>query len=437
MTTATNLRALRVGVLLRDKLVEDKLVRGPTAVTIGQSLRCMLSVPAEGMPNDHVLFAVDQGQVLLRLTDQMSGRLAQDGTIRSELRGTPDGVVTIPLARGARGRVQIGEATVLFQEVAAPPLPPRPRLPAAVRGSLADRIDPRLALIVACSLLAHFGIAIWAWATDPEHDVAAASALTDYLPAQYDTYNITAPDLEPSPLPPSTEPGVAPPVAPTQTARPIVPRGRHDAMPTPEDPDLWARMMTNNTPGPNGQGELSSRQPGATLDKQIEELRRRNGDVTVGGSPKGFRDTDPHHLGNGPDGPHIADPQLTKLTPAHDETPVRIVLVPSGPKQPPHEVGTLTADMVVDRIKTSYMVGLQRCYRLDLVHDQTLSGKIAISFTVDEKGHTIDSAASGLTSTIDACVSGIMAGWRFPVPKDKDGDPMELPFKVVLSLQAS
>jgi hypothetical protein len=248
------------------------------------------------------------------------------------------------------------------------------------------------------------------------------------------------PDPEPTPPAtpdPTTGPGVAPPVAPNQTPRPIVPRGRHDAMPEPDDPDLWAQVMTNNTPGPNGQGEISKRIPGASLDKQIEELRRRNGEVKVGNNPNGFRDTDPRHLGTGPDGPHIADQELTHVAPGHEEKPVRIVLVPSGPKRPVGDVGTLTADMVVDRIKTSYMVGLQRCYRLDLTRDQTLSGKIAISFTVDEKGHTIDSTASGLTSTIDACVTGLMAGWRFPSPKDRDGDPMEAPFKVVLSLQSS
>ncbi len=438
-TPSTPLRALRIGVLLRDNLVEEKLVRGPTAITIGQSLRCTLSLPVDGLPHEHVLFAVDQGRLLLRLTGAMTGRLAQGGAIQSELRD-----VTVPIERGARGRVQVGEATVLFQEVAAPPLSPRPQLPAAVRGSLTDRIDPRLAVIVAASLLAHLGIATWAWATDREHELDEPTALNDYQPTQYDVYSITVPDepvaptTDPSTGPstdPSTEPGIARPVTPTQTSRPIVQRPP-TAMPTPEDPDRWAQIMTGNTSGPNGQTEISKRIPGAALDKQIDAIRRSNGEVKVG-RDSGSRDTDPHRLGTGPDGPRIGDvDQLTK-GPTHEEKPVRITLLPPSVRPPPKDQGTLTVDMVLERINSSYMSGLQRCYRLDLAKDPTLSGNLAIAFTVDERGRTTESVVTGLTSSVDACVAQNMASWHFPSPKDKDGDPMEVPFKVVLVLKSS
>src|SRR5262249_46496234 len=59
-----------------------------------------------------------------------------------------------------------GEMTLLFQFVTAPPLQPRPRLPASVRGNLADRIDPQLAIIMAISVLLHFAVAIYAYQRD-------------------------------------------------------------------------------------------------------------------------------------------------------------------------------------------------------------------------------------------------------------------------------
>ncbi len=438
-------RALRIGVLLRDNLVEEKLIRGPTAVSIGQSLRCTLSIPVDGMPQDHTLFAVDQGRLLLRVTASMTGRLAHGNTTRSlargaELRGGPgeQGIWSVPLGPGARGKIEIGEATLLFQEMAAPPIAPRAHLPSSVRGSLVDRVDPRLAVIVALSLAAHLGIAGWAWITERERPPNTLDELADYQPPQYDVYAISVPEPTPTSETPGTEPGSAKPVVPQQVAKPIVPRARPvDAMPQPEDPDRWAQLMTGNTPGERGQNEIGKRlPPGESLQKQIDEIRRGTGEVKVG-NDKGSRPTDPGRIGTGPAGPDIGEQRMTKVTPTHEEKPVRIVLVPSGPKKPRVEQGSLTVDMVLARINSDYMSGLQRCYRLDLAQDQTLSGKIAISFTVDEKGRTTDSAAKGLTSSIDSCVDRLMGGWRFPSPKDKDGEPTEESFKVVLSLQAS
>jgi len=59
-------RALRVGVLLGGTLVEERVFSGMTPITIGQSLRCTLSIPADGVPLEHTLFARDQGRTLLR-----------------------------------------------------------------------------------------------------------------------------------------------------------------------------------------------------------------------------------------------------------------------------------------------------------------------------------------------------------------------------------
>ncbi|MBA3818494.1 MAG: hypothetical protein H0X17_06345, partial [Deltaproteobacteria bacterium] len=65
----SSLRALRVGVLLGNTLVEDRvfLANGDAApITIGQSLRCQLSLPVDGLPAAHVLFGREQGRFVLR-----------------------------------------------------------------------------------------------------------------------------------------------------------------------------------------------------------------------------------------------------------------------------------------------------------------------------------------------------------------------------------
>jgi hypothetical protein len=48
----------------------------------------------------------------------------------------------LPMSDAARGKIILGDMTILFQFVIAPPLQPRPQLPQSVRGRLLDRIDP-------------------------------------------------------------------------------------------------------------------------------------------------------------------------------------------------------------------------------------------------------------------------------------------------------
>src|SRR5262245_4566843 len=172
MSPAPSARALRIGIVIRDQLVEERMIRGATPVTFGQSLRCTLSVPVEGLPHDHVLFARDDGRVLLRVTAAMQGRLAHGAKVQTldELRTGPAerGVWSIPLATGARGKLELAGVLILFQDVAAPAPTPRPKLPASLRGTFADRIDKRLAIILGSSIVVHIAIATWAWVTDVE-----------------------------------------------------------------------------------------------------------------------------------------------------------------------------------------------------------------------------------------------------------------------------
>jgi hypothetical protein len=205
--------------------------------------------------------------------------------------------------------------------------------------------------------------------------------------------------------------------------------------PDPIDADRWAQFLTGNTPGANGQQEIKSRVPGAALDQQIKDIRDNNRNVQVGNDPR-TRVEDRPRRGDGGDGPDIDDPRFTNTGEKKEKDPI-VRIDPIRP--PPGEPGTtLTPAMVVARIVGSYMAGLQRCYvKHGLSIDPTLSAKVSVSFTVTDKGTTEDNAARGANSEVDACIAGQMAGWRFPIPKDEDGDPTDAPFKVSLVLRPS
>lgn len=421
-------RALRVGVLLGGTLVEERVISGLTPITLGQSLRCTLSIPADGVPHEHVLFARDQGRTLLRPTPGMTGRIVHGDAI------TTDVAVTTTVERGMRGTLQVGDATILFQEIATPPMVPRPVLPASIRGTLLGRVDRRLAAVIGGSLVVHIVIGAWAWATETETRPLLGGAETQQY--RHDTMEVTLPDLAEPPANSDPGPGAAPPAAPVQTPKPIVePRSaqRPDPGMSVDDATRLASILTGADPGRTGPGEMHRRQPGADLKDQIAAVGRRT--ITLGDDGKGFREEPGPRLGTDP-GPIVDDP--TNLTGQPSKTIDAIQGRITLRSQPPQGPGTtLTVDFVVDRINTVYMPHLQRCYRKGLLGDATLAGKIRLSFTVGEQGRLDDIEAHGVSSEVDHCVSTAMSAWKFAIPRDKDGDPTDQGFRLVLALQPS
>ncbi|MDB4963266.1 MAG: hypothetical protein JWP01_3265 [Myxococcales bacterium] len=433
-------RALRIGVLLGGNLVEERVFTGLAPITFGQSLRCSLSIPGDGVPYEHVLFARDQGRLLLRVSTSIEGRLATASTVTTDLRVGPGdgGIWTIPLEKGVRGRLQIGEATVLFQEIATPPITPRPVLPASIRGTFGDRIDRRLAVIVGGSLAVHLAIGVWAWATEVETIPLMSSPVAALY--RHDTMSVSLPELTPDVPPSEPGPGAATPVAPVQTAKPIVDRPRSTpraAQPpgmSAAEAARYASILTGPATGPNGPSEMRNRQPGADLRQQIDDVGTRT--VTIGDDGKGFREQPGPRIGTEP-GPLVDDPTGVTPLPTHRAEEPRGGRSTLRPVPVEGPGTTLTVDMVLSKITTVYMQGLQRCYRKGLLGEASLAGKIKMGFSVTERGGLDDIEASGVSSEVDTCISTQMQSWRFPIPKDKDGDPTDQEFRLVLALQPS
>src|ERR1041385_2933147 len=76
-------RILRIGILLGGKLVEERLIRERTTVSIGQSMKKTFSVPVEGLPLEFPMFALDQGKYYLRFLNNRDGRLSDGGNVNT------------------------------------------------------------------------------------------------------------------------------------------------------------------------------------------------------------------------------------------------------------------------------------------------------------------------------------------------------------------
>src|SRR5690606_25796597 len=99
-----------------------------------------------------------------------------------------------------------------------------------------------------------------------------------------------------------------------------------------------------------------------------------------------------------------------------------------------YDDSTLTPDIVLSKIQSAYMAGLKRCYKSYLAKDASARGKVTLSLTVNETGRTTEYNAKGFASEVDACIKSQMGSWRFPVPKDDDGEATEASFSITLQL---
>ena len=162
-------KILRVGLFQNQRLLEERLMRKPETVTIGHDYKKnTLVVPASNLPRTFSVFEHDKGRYVLQFTEKMEGKVSRDGSVETlaDLRSKgiakrQGAVYQLPLTPTMRGRVVIGEATVVFQFVTPPPMRPKPVLPASMRGGIINGMDRELALLIMLSALIQVGFVIF------------------------------------------------------------------------------------------------------------------------------------------------------------------------------------------------------------------------------------------------------------------------------------
>jgi hypothetical protein len=442
-------RILRIGVLLGGKIVEERLIRERAPVTIGQSMRNTFSIPVEGLPLEFTLFALDDGRYSLRFLPKMDGRLSDSGGQVNTLdalkaRGAQNhgAYFQVPLSESARGKLSLGDLTILFQFVTEPPRQPKPMLPASVRGTFADRFDPRLSVIMAASIIVHFAIVIVALFTDVDIDNGIAERAYN-LTFKQDTYTVDLSQPKPDISQGSAAGSAAPEKKPEKgPARPKAPEKGDDGGKSKADQVAlqeqeaakFADLLTGEGVNGTSEGDMSKRRPGAELGAQINEVREGGQTVKVGGGAgRGSRGDGEVRVGTG-HGPEINGPGGTESAGGgknQEKAPTGRISV--AEKQAIDDT-TLSPEAVLSKIQSAYMAGLKRCYKDFLKKDASARGKITLSLTINETGRTVKGSAHGFSGEVDACISNLMTAWRFPIPKDKGGDPTEANFAITLQL---
>jgi outer membrane biosynthesis protein TonB len=439
-------KILRIGIVLGGNIIEERLVRKAEPLTIGQSSKCTFCVPVEGLPKEWVLFAVDPHGYSLQLAEGMDGRISDGQSVetleqlkaKGGLQNQGDRWI-LPLSDAARGKVVIGNLTVLFQFVVAPPLQPRPRLPASVRGSLSDRMDPQLAVILAISLLAHLSVAIYAH----QLEVAPRSRIEQiYRDMQ----------TEPRVIQMFDKPVVAASEAPVEQPKPDkgdkADKGNRGDKPkdsgdAPDDAAIeekiqqsaFIKITTGGASDSGRYGEMTYTDQGADLNKSIENVRRNGGEVAALGRDgnRNTRGPNSGEMGSERGDGKVSGPDTGVNAGNKGEEEIR-----SMAKYDVVDVGvdtTLDPEEVARRIRSRYLDGIKRCHGRALKRNPEAQGRVNIAFTVGPSGRVTDSSVDGFDPEVDSCIQALTRGWLFGIPKDDNGKPSSASFRIPLVLK--
>lgn len=440
-------KILRIGVIQAGKIIEERLIRKRENVTIGASPRNTIVVPASTLPRTFTLFEISQGQYRLRFSETMDGRVSLKGKvmaldqIRKEGHARARGnLFELPLTEESRGKVLLGEITLLFQFVTPPPVQPRPQLPPSIRGGFMVNVDWVLASSFICLAVIHFAFLVYLRTLEFPRKIEAdviPDRFAEFVPEVEQPKKLDLKTLadkgekavekkaeDPGPKKPgggkagAKKAGKPKPCdAACQQARAEARRARLA--------EQVSKMGALKILGAKGQGSgavndlVKGGDPGTAVDKAFSGV----GGLTVGGAGggggSGLRGKGAggsgRAVGIGDLGGRVGGPGTVGTGKMVQERVPKAII-----KQERAEIdGTMNSDATY-RIIRRGMRCVKATYQRALKRDPALSGKISICFTVNTMGRvaginmdqdTINDP--GLSAGIKSCVSRL----RFPPPE--------------------
>lgn len=148
-------KVLRIGIVQNRKIIDERELKRRERVTVGTEKNATFTVASESLPRDFELFAYDGQTYFLQFQSDMEGKIQLTGEevmgfdgLRQEGKVVSRGELeAVPLNDASRGKVAIGDITVLFQFKSPVAAPVKPVLPADIRGSLLQNIDAQFTAI--------------------------------------------------------------------------------------------------------------------------------------------------------------------------------------------------------------------------------------------------------------------------------------------------
>jgi outer membrane biosynthesis protein TonB len=443
---------LRIGLVQGGKVIEERVIKQRTHVTIGSSHTNMFLAAGQVVPETMRLFELVGNEYVINLTDAMTGRVALPSGITDVAQARASGIAKrvgnyyqLKLTDDSRGKVVIGDTTFLFQFVAPPPIQPKPQLPLAVKGGLASKIDWSFTIIAAFSFLLHFGL--------------AGAVNSDWFDPEIDEDAETAALIQQAkdrPAPPIEEKKeeVVDPNAKKEDKKDEGPKvaekkGGPAAAPGPKGGGVTAKnadalskdldaleMKALGSLGGTGPAQSSILKPGASAaDSSLDKVAGKEGGIDTSGTglKTGAGGGGPLMPGQGGGG--LSGVGATKggggggggAGGDKSET----VKAPTGEASTGSAAGASNVKGV-DSVIASNRWRFKACYNKALASDPTAGGTVKVSVKIGEGGEVVSAspASSDAPGGLTQCIVSSFMSMKFSPP---DGGTAQFTVPVVLS----
>ncbi|WP_437775644.1 AgmX/PglI C-terminal domain-containing protein [Sorangium sp. So ce1097] len=439
----TGPKVLRIGLVQGGKVIEERVIKQRTHVTIGPSEKSMFVIPSKSIPPSFRLFELVGGEYFLNFLDGMTGRVAFKSGVSelSALKGSAKRVPAgnaqayqIQLSEEARGKIVVGETTFLFQFVAPPPVQPKPQLPVSVRTGIASDIDWTTTIIAAFSFLFHFG--------------AVGSIYSDWMDPVVDDEVDVAQLLESVkqlPAPPAIEQPKENADAPAATAAPVAE--------APKAPSGGGNKGAAAGPAKGGSGGMSDARASALtnelaqLDMQMLGALNSSGNATAsvlssGDVPTGLLENaaaSGSGVGKGgvaglnmggagsgtvrpgaAGGGGLASIGNTGTSGPATAGSTQVVKGPVGNAQVGGAAVSGGSVSNAPSVVAGMTAGFRRCYNKGLQEDPGMKGSVRITAKIGPNGEVMSatpSGGSGLSGTVISCVVARVQSAQFAPPE--------------------
>ena len=446
MSKQSDHKILRIGLIQNGKIVEERLMRSRSDVRVGQDFKKNdLVVPVSDLPKSFPVFEVKGDRYVLNFTPKMSGRVSAAGEVKSlqdfrkagKAKKGKDGY-TIPLSPNSRGRVQIGEVTLLFQFVTPPPKRPQPVLPASMRGGWIKGMDRALVSVIAVSALIQVGFVVWV----ENQDWPQPKDLSQRIPDRFV-------EIEKEKEPPKPKKKIKTKAIKGKTKEKKA--KKEDSKPKKKkkkkkmSPEEQAkkeaekqRQMAKEVKNKTIIGQLGhiSKDGGTVADVLSEGVGKKSMDdafansegVTAGsGAEKSGLQTSGSSDASGSgkaagigdlgktEGAKKAQKGVKTGQKKEQKVQARVNL-----KTPERTAGTGNLDSSSIRsVIKRYSSRIQRCYERQLKVNSKAAGKVVVNFTIGRAGRVTQSKSitDSVGGGVGSCVARVIQGLRFPRPK--------------------
>lgn len=436
VSVATGPKVLRIGLVQSGKVIEERVIKQRSHVSVGPSEKNMFVVLGPNLPASFRLFELINNEYYLNFLDGMGGRVAlQTGptdlaSLKGQARRSPQGAYQVRLTDDARGKVTVGETTFLFQFVAPPPVMPKPQLPASVKANWADRIDWSMTVIAAFSFLLHFGAVGFFYSdwADKVVDDEAVAGLLERIKS----------------LPP------LPPVETAQTTE-TSDQGTTAEKAAPKAAAGGGAKQAGGGPGP-AKGAVSKAE-GAALLSKLDQMdaatigalsnsgAATQGVLRDGNVPTGSLDTFANSSAgvgaSGPGGLKMTGPGGGPVTPGRGGGGLASVgsgggaegtkgsgegTKLEGPKASVSGGGSVSVGKVsnAERVLAAARGRIRACYQNGLNSNPDMEGRISFVVSIGGSG-SVSNANVTPTGTINgsvvSCIQGVLKGLNFEAPE--------------------